>query len=799
MDSQDLNSAGIELAGYIRIVADADAACLVRILRREIPQTVALILSLLPDSSVEQALAGLPSSFAAAVVQRMLSMGSVKEAVARISLRTISNQMSTDVRLPTEEEQRQRLLAIVENLPMAARLPLSGAMSIPQPEQGGGNPAASVLSGAASALAHASFSVGISRQSEQAGQSQPRLIEYAIASPVSSGSEQETPASAIARPPQMIADEDREPSMDEILASIRRIIAEDIEPAYGTHPAESRNQQGNARFAGHGSQRSGQAEAALSMEMDLPVTSLSDAGSDAWTASLRSLDGLSEEELLAAEWASLSLTEPEGTTGQEQARPAPVPARVLNQEEIDRLLGFTMEPEISAIERILANRAPPSLPFPLDDIQTLANQIAKNLKHRLMQVVDHPVDVTVRQVTAVSFSDYMSSVPLPALFSILKAGDHTGSGSMHRRLGTDGLISGSTDGRSGILVTADAAFIYAIVELIQGCVQPAERYSLEGRSFSAVERALIGYVVDTAATAATQTPCDALRARSGYCLSFERVEDDPAFCAIALPAASALHMRMRVDFEGRSGFLDFVIPVDAYEVLWPTRAGGGPASSWHGRLAQVVGQVPVPVEFVLPDLDLTLGQVGELMPGSIISMGRSCMALRGRALTGNREIARGHFLQNNRRWTLVLDPDDRNRDGLDITVFSTKKFMPMASGAAEHGLPMSATSDTGDLAIVMQPPTHKAGQKISSQNIGATVGSLTSIPVKVRVVVAEADVTLEQLLNLQPSQEFGLNREITSLVDLRVSGQTVAQGQLTLTEQGIGIEIVSRQPAQLQA
>ena len=122
--------------------------------------------------------------------------------------------------------------------------------------------------------------------------------------------------------------------------------------------------------------------------------------------------------------------------------------RVLNQDEIDSLLGFDASAN-SSVEltgvRALINSALvsyerlPMLEIAFDRLVRLATTTLRNF-------TSDNVEVSLDSITSVRFGDYLNSIPLPAILSVIKAEEWDNFG----------------------LLTVDSSLIYSMIDVLLG-------------------------------------------------------------------------------------------------------------------------------------------------------------------------------------------------------------------------------------------------------------------------------------------------------------------------------------------
>ncbi len=169
----------------------------------------------------------------------------------------------------------------------------------------------------------------------------------------------------------------------------------------------------------------------------------------------------SDEELAAA-WGA----ETEG--GDEN--PAP-PARVLNQAEIDSLLGFDEGPaggeNRTGMQRIISSGLVSYERLPM--LEIVFDRLVRIMSTSLRNFTSDNVEVGIDNILSLRFGDYLNSIPLPAMLAVFKAEEWDNYG----------------------LMVVDSAMIYSIVDVLLGGRRGTAAMRIEGRPYTTIERTLV--------------------------------------------------------------------------------------------------------------------------------------------------------------------------------------------------------------------------------------------------------------------------------------------------------------------
>jgi flagellar motor switch protein FliM len=310
-------------------------------------------------------------------------------------------------------------------------------------------------------------------------------------------------------------------------------------------------------------------------------------------------DTQSEDELAAA-WGAESESGGAVDTGPEL--PAQ-PARVLNQAEIDSLLGFDGGPSgsenRSGMQRIISSGLVSYERLPM--LEIVFDRLVRIMSTSLRNFTSDNVEVGIDNILSLRFGDYLNSIPLPAMLAVFKAEEWDNYG----------------------LMVVDSAMIYSIVDVLLGGRRGTAAMRIEGRPYTTIERTLVErliHVVLADLTASFNPLCPVT-------FRFERLEVNPRFATISRLSNAAVLVRLRIEMEDRGGRLELLLP---YATLEPVRElllqqfmgeKFGRDSIWETHLAEELWNTEIDLSVVLDEQVMPLGEVMALKPGSQILLG----------------------------------------------------------------------------------------------------------------------------------------------------------------------------------
>ena len=169
----------------------------------------------------------------------------------------------------------------------------------------------------------------------------------------------------------------------------------------------------------------------------------------------------SDEELAAA-WGA--------ETESAEAEPAQ-PARVLNQAEIDSLLGFDEGPaggeNRTGMQKIISSGLVSYERLPM--LEIVFDRLVRIRSTSLRNFTSDNVEVGIDNILSLRFGDYLNSIPLPAMLAVFKADEWDNYG----------------------LMVVDSAMIYSIVDVLLGGRRGTAAMRIEGRPYTTIERTLV--------------------------------------------------------------------------------------------------------------------------------------------------------------------------------------------------------------------------------------------------------------------------------------------------------------------
>ncbi len=276
--------------------------------------------------------------------------------------------------------------------------------------------------------------------------------------------------------------------------------------------------------------------------------------------------------------------------------------RILNQEEIDGLLGFQLDQDrdgdISGIRAIVDSGLISYERLPM--LEIVFDRLVRLMTTSLRNFTSDNVEVSLDSISSIRFGDYLNSIPLPAILSVFKVEEWDNYG----------------------LFTVNSSLIYSIVDVLLGGRRSTNTMRAEGRPYTTIETALVEQLLEVV--------LDDVRAAfeplAPVNFTLDRLETNPRFAVISRPENASILVKLRIDMEDRGGRIELVLP---YATLEPIREllvqmfvgeKFGQDTIWEGHLATELWSTQVAIDAVLDEQKISLQDVMNLEVGQTLML-----------------------------------------------------------------------------------------------------------------------------------------------------------------------------------
>ena len=310
--------------------------------------------------------------------------------------------------------------------------------------------------------------------------------------------------------------------------------------------------------------------------------------------------------------------------------------RILDQSEIDNLLGFDLAQEETNERtgiRAIINSAQVSYER-LPMLEIVFDRLVRLMTTSLRNFTSDNVEVSLDNISSIRFGDYLNSIPLPAILAVFRAEELDNYG----------------------LLTVDSNLIYSVVDVLLGGRRGTAAMRIEGRPYTTIERALVQRMVEVVLHDAKV----AFEPLTRVTFNLDRLETNPRFAAIARPTNAAILIKLRIDMEDRGGRIELLLP---YATLEPIRKmllqqfmgeKFGRDNIWESHLATELWTTQMEVRAVLDEQLVPLRRVLELKVGETLMLNAgpdSLVELRA----GSVSLTRGRMGRRNHSVAIRVD------------------------------------------------------------------------------------------------------------------------------------------------
>lgn len=276
--------------------------------------------------------------------------------------------------------------------------------------------------------------------------------------------------------------------------------------------------------------------------------------------------------------------------------------RVLNQDEIDGLLGFSLTDlslaDHSGIRAIIDSAMVSYERLPM--LEIVFDRLVRLMTTSLRNLTSDNVEVSLDRITSVRFGEYLNSIPLPTILAVFKAEEWENFG----------------------LFSVDSSLIYAMIDVLLGGRRGQNTARVDGRPYTTIETGLMKRMIEVVLADAEA----AFRPVSPVRFTIDRLETNPRFAAISRPTNASILVRLRIDMEDRGGNIELLLPYATIEPIRDTllqafmgdKFGRDPI--WEGHLANEIWQAGAEVNAVLYEGPMPLKNLMNLGVGETLML-----------------------------------------------------------------------------------------------------------------------------------------------------------------------------------
>lgn len=284
-------------------------------------------------------------------------------------------------------------------------------------------------------------------------------------------------------------------------------------------------------------------------------------------------------------------------------------AKILNQEEIDSLLGYDNEENgdseyhsmKTGVRAILNSSMVSYERLPM--LEIVFDRLIRLMATSLRNFTQDNVEVSLESIESMRFGEYIDSLTLPTLLTVFKAEEWDNYG----------------------LMSLDSSLVYSIVDVLLGGRRGTAAMRIEGRPYTTIELNIVKDMLQLVLSDLS-TAFDPITSVN---FVYDRMETNPRFATISRLSNAVIVARLRVDMEDRGGKIDLMIP---YATLEPVRElllqmfmgeRFGRDAIWENHLMEQLWDTEVEIDAVLREIEVKFGEISNWEKGSFLPLDMS--------------------------------------------------------------------------------------------------------------------------------------------------------------------------------
>ena len=200
-------------------------------------------------------------------------------------------------------------------------------------------------------------------------------------------------------------------------------------------------------------------------------------------------------------------------------------SKILNQEEIDTLFGYTPDQTEdgytlkTGVQAILNSSMVSYERLPMLDI--VFDRLIRMMATSLRNFTQDNVEVSLDSIESMRFGEYIDSLTLPTLLGVFKAEEWDNYG----------------------LMSVDSSLVYSMVDVLLGGRRGTAAMRIEGRPYTTIELNLVKDMIELILSDLS-TAFDPI---TSVTFSYDRLETNPRFATISRLSNAVIVARLRVD------------------------------------------------------------------------------------------------------------------------------------------------------------------------------------------------------------------------------------------------------------
>lgn len=286
-------------------------------------------------------------------------------------------------------------------------------------------------------------------------------------------------------------------------------------------------------------------------------------------------------------------------------------AKILNQEEIDSLLGYSGDDnedgtvshhsQKTGVQAILNSTMVSYERLPM--LEIVFDRLIRLMATSLRNFTQDNVEVSLESIESMRFGEYLDALTLPTLLTVFKAEEWDNYG----------------------LMSLDSSLVYSIVDVLLGGRRGTAAMRIEGRPYTTIELNIVKDMLQLVLVDLS-TAFDPITTVN---FVYDRTETNPRFATISRLSNAVIVARLRVDMEDRGGKIELMIP---YATLEPVRElllqmfmgeRFGRDAIWENHLMEQLWETDVEIDAVLKEVEVKFGEMAKWEKGSFLPLDMS--------------------------------------------------------------------------------------------------------------------------------------------------------------------------------
>lgn len=279
-------------------------------------------------------------------------------------------------------------------------------------------------------------------------------------------------------------------------------------------------------------------------------------------------------------------------------------SRILNQEEIDSLLGYGADGDDkhnnlkTGVQAILNSAMVSYERLPM--LEIVYDRLIRLMATSLRNFTQDNVEVSLESIESMRFGEYLDSLTIPTLLGVFKAEEWD----------------------NYALISLDSGIVYSIVDVLLGGRRGTAAMRIEGRPYTTIELNIVKDMIQLILSDLS-TSFDPITSVN---FTYDRLETNPRFATITRLSNAVIVARLRIDMEDRGGKVDLMIP---YATLEPVRElllqmfmgeRFGRDAIWENHLTEQLWETEVQISAVLKECQIKLGDIATWEKGSFLEL-----------------------------------------------------------------------------------------------------------------------------------------------------------------------------------